>query len=100
MKEKFGNYTKVYDFMIFDFKLAKYDLLVYAYIFSLTINGGSWFGSQSTLASRFGTSRKTINDVLRKLTDEGFLIKEDTISDKGKCCIYTSNMDKLPDRFV
>lgn len=100
MKEKFGSYTKVYDFMLFDFKLAKYDLLVYAYIFSLTIVGGSYYGSQSKLAERFGTSRKTINDVLKKLTEDGYLIKEDVITDKGKCCIYTVDMDKLPDRFV
>lgn len=90
---RYGGYTKVYDFMTAKLGLAKYDLLVYAYVFSLTLNGGGYYGSQQTLADRFGTCRKTISDVLKKLTRMGYLIKEDKSTEKGKCCIYTVDLE-------
>lgn len=95
MKENYGSYTKIYDFMITKLKLAKIELLVYAYIFSMTINGEGYWGSQQTLANRFGTCRKTIVDVLKKLVDNGLLIKEDSTTAMGKCCIYTVDLDKI-----
>lgn len=100
MKSEYGNYIKVYDFMISKLQLAKYDLLVYAYIFSYTVQGRCYSGSQQTLADKFGTCRKTIAEVLKKLTASGLLIKTEIPIPQGKGCEYECNLELISEYHV
>ena len=94
-KDDYGSYIKIYDFMINDFKLAKYELLVYAYIFAMDRYGRGYDGSQQFLADHFNTSRKTINEVLKNLVDANLILKEEKVIWNGKGCVYTINYNLI-----
>lgn len=95
-KSEYGSYMKVYDFMIKDLGLAKYELLIYAYIFSFTASGKQFTGSIAHLSDRFGIkSNKTTSEVLKHLCEWGLINKIRTTlynnrdgSIKGTVCIY------------
>lgn len=98
--KKYGSYTKVYDFMLTKLGLAKYELLIYAYFFSFTVNGGCYSGSQETLIKRFGIkSRTTLQSALNNLVERGYIIREYKPIPQGMGCEYTCNMDLVDSLF-
>jgi hypothetical protein len=52
-------------------------LLVYALIYSFTVNDGSFFGSRGYIAEACGITDTTVGRVLKELLQEGLLIKNE-----------------------
>ena len=96
VRKKFGNSIRVFDFMVTKLGLAKYELLIYAYIFSYSIDGGCYRGSQAHLATKFGIkSRSSVQSSLNKLVESGLITKEIISIPQGKGCIYRCDMERL-----
>lgn len=96
-KSEYGSYMKVYDFMIKDLGLAKYELLIYAYIFSFTTNGKQFTGSINYLSDRFGIkSNKTTVEVLKHLVEWGLITKSKVAIPQGTGCVYEAVLP-IPD---
>lgn len=94
-RNEYGNFIRIFDFMVTGLKLSKIDLLVYAYIFSLSMDGLAYYGSQQFLADRFGTCRKTIAEVLKNLTNKGLLLKREISIPQGKGCEYFIDFEAI-----
>ena len=80
-----NSYFTIYDFMVDELHLSQNQLLVYALIFSFTVNSESGcYASQSAIARRIGVSRATVNNCLSAL------IQKDLIEEKsaGRSNIY------------
>lgn len=91
-KDNKQRYLKIYDFMISELNLAKYELLIYAYIYSFTEHGLEFTGSQNHLMKKFNIqSNKTVNSVLKNLVGIGLLNKEYVSGSNGRYCSYTAN---------
>ena len=95
-----------------EFGLGGAKLLVYALIYSFTVSEGSFFGSRGYICEACGiNSLRTVDRVLRELTNEGLLMRLDKvgadcvtyatveIKDIGKKCMgknSTSPEQKMP----
>ncbi len=71
------------------------DLLIYALIYSFTRKGGTMFESEASLSVKFGLSRKQVGKILRKLTDDGFVIRSDSKHSGLQSYDYMTNIDKV-----
>ena len=71
-------YFQIHHFMTKELGLGGAKLLVYALIYSFTVNDGSFFGSRGYMAEACGASVKTIDRTLRELVKCGLLIKGET----------------------
>lgn len=69
-----NNYAYLYSWMLNEFK-DPYKAIIYAFVYSFSKNGGVWFGSQETMAKMTGISRKTINQKMRELDQEGYIYR-------------------------
>ena len=64
-------------------------LLVYALIYSFTVNDGSFFGSRGYICEACGiNSLRTVDRVLRELTNEGLLMRLDKVG--ADCVTYAT----------
>ena len=75
------------------------DLLIYALIYSFTRKGGTMFESETSLSGKFGLSRKQVGKILRKLTDDGFVIRSDSKHSGLQSYDYMTNIDKVRRKF-
>ena len=83
-----NSYFTIYDFMVDELHLSQNQLLVYALIFSFTVNSQSGcYASQSNIARRIGVTRKTVNYCLNALMQKN-LIEEKCDSRSGKSKVY------------
>ena len=91
-------YFTIWDFMLFDFKLEKTELYVYAIIFAMHKNYHTYFqGSREYLAKWTNSSIRTISDVLKSLTDKGLIVKAHKDFNNGRRAVYYVNEDCLPE---
>lgn len=90
-------YYNVWDFMIFDFKLEKVELLVYAIIFSMYKSTGKYFfGSREYLAKWTGSSIRTVARALKTLVEKRYLDKIHTTVNGENKAVYYVNFEMLP----
>lgn len=90
-------YFKVWDFMIFDFKLEKIELLVYAIIFSMYKSTQKCFrGSRAYLAKWTGSSIRTVATALKSLEEKEYIDKVMKCVNGRKRVVYYINFEKLP----
>ena len=90
-------YLKVWDFMLFYFKLEKTELLVYAIVFSMYKAKSTYYsGSREYLSLWTGSSPRAVSNALKSLVDKGLI----TVSKKrmGQTIrkVYAVNTEKLP----
>lgn len=98
-KDSGEHYIKLYDFMLTELNLAKYELLIYAYIYSFSKQGMPFTGSQRHLMQKFNIgSNNTVNSALRNLVNMGLLSKEYITTPKGLCCSYYANRFPMQQR--
>ena len=70
-------YFRIWDFMLFDLKLANSDLIIYAQIFTMykNRNGAPYRGTKEYLAKWANTTVRTVSDVLNSLEERGYIVK-------------------------
>ena len=82
-------YFQVHHFMTKELGLGGAKLLVYALIYSFTVNDGSFFGSRGYICEACGiNSLRTVDRVLRELTNEGLLMRLDKVG--ADCVTYVA----------
>ena len=91
-------YFRIWDFMLFDLKLANSDLIIYAQIFTMykNRNGAPYRGTKEYLAKWANTTVRTVSDVLNSLEERGYIVK---IYDEylgKKHAMYCIDFEKLP----
>lgn len=90
-------YFNIWDFMIFDFKLEKVELLVYAIIFTMYKNTRKCFrGSRAYLAKWTGASIRTVATALKSLEQKEYIDKVSKCVNGRKRVVYYINFEKLP----
>jgi len=91
-----NSYFTIYDFMVDELHLSQNQLLVYALIFSFTVNSQSGCsGSKSAIARRIGACRMTVNKSLHALMQKGFIEEKSA----GKTKIYLLKSFTGSDKF-
>lgn len=81
---------------ILELGLKGLDLLIYSIIDGICQHTGNKFqGSQGYLSEVTGYSRQSVAKSLKKLTDKGFLLKEDRVINNVKFCDYTTSSHSL-----
>ena len=84
-----GSYFPIYHFMTKELGLGGAKLLVYALIYSFTVSEGSFFGSRGYICEACGiNSLRTVDRVLRELTNEGLLMRLDKVG--ADCVTYAA----------
>ena len=73
-------YFQVHHFMTKELGLGGAKLLVYALIYSFTVNDGSFFGSRGYICEACGIAMSTASKVLFELLNDGFIEKGETTS--------------------
>ena len=90
-------FFKIWDFMVFDFKLEKTELYVYAIIFAMHKNYNQGFkGSRAYLAKWSNCSLRTVATALRSLATKGYIDKVHKKIDGKVRPVYFINVEKLP----
>ena len=90
-------YFNVWDFMIFEFKLERTELLVYAIIFSMYKSTGTYFkGSKEYLAKWAGACCRSVAAALNSLEKKRYIDKlYKTVNGKRRA-VYYVNFEMLP----
>ena len=82
-------YFSIHHFMTKELGLGGAKLLVYALIYSFTVSEGSFFGSRGYICEACGiNSLRTVDRVLRELTNEGLLMRLDKVG--ADCVTYAT----------
>ena len=84
-------FIAVYDWMLQDLGLNCREAMLYAVIYSFSHSVGSYTGGQTYLARRLKITRQTVNQILRKLTEAGLILKRDIVRHGVRCCEYAIN---------
>ena len=85
------NYITIQGWMRNEFDLKGNELLVYALIYGFSQDGESKYtGSVGYIADWIGSSRQTVHNVLRSLTDKGLIYKDEQVLNGVKFCQYTT----------
>ena len=91
-------YFRIWDFMLFDFKLEKTELLIYAIIFGIFYsNHRAFHGSREYLMKWTGASKRTIINALSSLMEKKLILAKPKKYRGGIKMIYCTNPDMLPD---
>ena len=91
-------YFRIWDFMLFDFKLEKTELLVYAIIFGIFYSKQrAFYGSREYLMKWTGASKKTVANALNSLKEKKLILSKTQKYRGGVRIIYCTNPDMLPD---
>lgn len=73
-----NNFITVQGWMVNELGLKGNSLLIYAIIFGFSQDGeGAYSGSQQYLADWTNTTKRNVINILNKLVDDGFLLKEE-----------------------
>ena len=84
--------------MLFDFKLEKTELLIYAIIFGIFYsNHRPFHGSREYLMKWTGSSKKTVANALSSLLEKKLILSKTQKHHGGIRVIYSANPDMLPD---
>lgn len=90
------NYINIQEFMVTDLELRGNELIIYALIYGFSQDEMSDFhGSLTYIQSRTGLSRPTVIDILNKLQDKGYVLKEELFRNNIKHCSYRCSKDSL-----
>ena len=93
---KLGEYIVILPPMISQLKLSGNNLIIFALIHGFTKDGlHKFYGSIDTICERTNLSRPTVISILKNLTDNGLLNKEEQVTNNIKTCLYTTNYDEL-----
>ena len=84
-------FIAVYDWMLQDLGLNCREAMLYAVIYGFSQSAGSYTGGQTYLARRLKITRQTVNQILRKLTEAGLLLKRDIVRHGIRYCEYRFN---------
>lgn len=83
------NYINIQGWMRTELGLSGNELLVYAIIYGFSQDGQSYYrGSASYIADWCGITKRAVLMILKKLTDKGFLEKEEVVENSVKFCHY------------
>lgn len=85
---KNNNYITIQGWMVNDLKLSGNDLICYAIIYGFSQDDNYWEGSQSYLSEWMGISRRCTIDILNRLTQKGYIDKQEYEVNKVKFCKY------------
>lgn len=89
------NYPKgfiIYDFMMKELELKGNELLLYAFIYSVTIVGdGCYHGNIKYLSNLLNVNETTIISTLKKLVDKQLILKNEILKNNVKFCEYRTN---------
>ena len=85
------SFIAVYDWMLQGLGLNCREAMIYAVIYSFSRGGGSFSGGQTYLAQRLKITRQTVNQLLRKLTEAGLILKRDIVRYGVRYCEYSIN---------
>lgn len=87
-----SHYINVQGWMRVKLNLKGNKLLVFALIHGFSQDGESVFsGSQSYIAEWVGTSRSTVNIILKELNESGLIVKIENVKNGVKFCDYKTN---------
>lgn len=90
------NFINIQGWMITDLNLKGNDLFIYAIIYGFTQDGQQWFeGSRQYLADWCNSTKRGISKNLDSLTEKGYIIKEEQVTNNVKFCKYKANLEKL-----
>ena len=89
------SFIAVYDWMLRDLSLNCREAMLYAVIYSFSQRCGGFTGGQTYLARRLGITRQTVNQLLRRLTGAGLILKTDIVKQGVRYCEYRINRAAL-----
>ena len=90
-------YFRIWDFMIFELKLEKTELYVYAIIFGMYMYRHTYFqGSRAYLAKWTNSSERTVATALKSLVDKKLIVKGNKRFGNTVRAVYRINGDSLP----
>ena len=90
-------YFRIWDFMLFELKLEKTELYVYAIIFCMYMYRHTYFqGSRAYLAKWTNTSERTVATALKSLVDKKLIVKGNKRFGQTVRAVYRINGDMLP----
>lgn len=93
---KLGEYIVILPPMINQLKLSGNNLIIFALIHGFTKDGlHKFYGSIDTICEWTNLSRPTVISILKNLTDNGLLNKEEQVINNIKTCLYTTNYNEL-----
>lgn len=91
-----NGFIVIQGWMVNELSLSGNELICYALIFGFSQDGESEFkGSQSYVAKSLGVTRENARRILKRLVDNGYIIKRDEDINGVKFCRYSSNMNKV-----
>ncbi len=83
------NFYVIHGWMLNELNLSGTELQVYAILYGYSQDGESWFkGSASYLSDWTGRSKRSIYDILKKLTEKGIIEKREFDRNGVKMCDY------------
>lgn len=95
-KVRQSNYITILGWMISDLKLRGNALLTYAIIYGFSQNGDdSYTGSRQYLADWTNSTVQNVSRCLKKLVEDGFIIKTENVINGVKFCEYKAVVPEL-----
>ena len=92
-----NNFYTIQGWMLADLGLKGNALAAYAIIYGFSQDGKSEFtGSANYLAEWMGCSRSTVMETLKKLVENGLLVKRNITQDGAMFCAYKANVRPCP----
>jgi hypothetical protein len=98
IKETIGErYYRIWDFMLFHFKLEKTELLVYSLVFNMyKVKNTYYSASREYTAKWTGASLRSVSDALKSLIKKELIFESRKYVGQTIRKVYTVNTDKLP----
>lgn len=95
-KVRQSNYITILGWMVSDLKLRGNALLTYAIIYSFSQNGDdSYTGSRQYLAEWTNSTVQNVSRCLKKLLEDGLIIKKENVINGVKFCEYKAVVPEL-----
>lgn len=86
---KEDTYVHIESFMVNELHLSGNELITYALIYGFSQDGQSWYSGSSTyIANWCQCSKRTVLNVLKNLTEKGFLDKKEYVQNGIRLCLY------------
>ena len=82
------NYITIQGWMVNELKLTGNDLICYALIYGFTQNGCYWDKSLSYISDWLGISKRSMIDLIKRLSERGLLEKHTYEANGVKTCMY------------
>lgn len=85
------NYITIQGWMVNELKLTGNDLICYALIYGFTQNGDYWDKSSSYMCGWLGVSKRSVLEILKRLTDTGCIERKEFVVNGVKFCKYRAS---------